>query len=373
MFVRSRSEATNFWDTVPAPSLPALIAQRSTSMTSHHASDPRYSRQVVLPELGLHGQQRLLDSAVLVIGCGALGGHLAQTIVRAGVGRVGLVDRDFPELHNLQRQVLFDENDVEAGIPKAEAAARRLRHVNRDIMIDAHVTDVNPRNVETLLQGFDLVLDGTDNFETRYVLNDACVKHGIPWIYGGVMGTTGTTMSIMPGDGPCLRCLLPEPPSPGSAPTCETAGVLNTLPAMVAALQCTEAFKILTGRPPSRLLISIEAWENRILQAQIERRSDCHTCVDRVFDFLGDSAVSWVTRLCGSNLVQIEPPGEFTLSLTRLQAALESHGPTRIADGVLRFEVDTYELFVFPDGRAIIRGTTDESVAKGLYAKYVGT
>jgi adenylyltransferase/sulfurtransferase len=342
-------------------------------MSTHNASHPRYSRQIVLPELGLQGQQRLLDSAVVVVGCGALGGHLAQTMVRAGVGRVGLVDRDFPELHNLQRQVLFDEDDVTAAVPKAEAAARRLRRVNHDVVIDAYVMDVHPRNVEALVKDFDLVLDGTDNFETRYVLNDACVKSGVPWVYGGVMGTTGTTMSILPGDGPCLRCLLPEPPAPGSAPTCETAGVLNTLPAMVAALQCTEAFKILTGSPPSRLLVSIEAWENRTLQATIDRKLDCPTCVGRTFDFLDGSAVAWVTRLCGGNLVQVEPPGEVVLSLTRLHSALAPLGHARLSDGVLRFQVDSYELFVFPDGRAIIRGTTDEHVAKGLYAKLVGT
>lgn len=342
-------------------------------MTSHRASDPRYSRQVVLPEVGPMGQQRLIESAVLVVGCGALGGHLAQTIVRAGVGRVGLVDRDFPELHNLQRQTLFDEDDVEACIPKAEAAARHLRKVNRNVVLEPHVADVGPRNVESLVRGFDLVLDGTDNFETRYVLNDACVKQGVPWVYGGVLGTTGTTMAVLPGDGPCLRCILPEPPPPGSAPTCETAGVLNTIPAMVAALQCTEAFKILTGTAPGGFLVSIEAWKNRLLQVQLDRRPDCRTCVLREFEFLDPSAVAWVTRLCGSHLVQVEPPGDITLCLSRLESALAPVGRVRIAHGVLRFEIDAYELFVFPDGRAIVRGTTDEHVARSLYAKYVGT
>jgi adenylyltransferase/sulfurtransferase len=341
-------------------------------MSMHQATAPRYSRQVVLRELGVEGQQRLLDSAVLVVGCGALGGHIAQTVVRAGVGRVGLLDRDFPELHNLQRQVLFDEDDVAAAVPKAQAAARRLRRVNSDVIIEPLVTDLNPRNVEALLDGFDLVLDGTDNFETRYVLNDACVKLGVPWIYGGVLGTMGTTMSIVPGQGPCLRCLMPEPPPPGSAATCETAGVLNTLPAIVAALQCNEAFRILTGAQASRLLVSVEGWDNQFTHARIDRRDDCLTCVKRQFTFLDEASVTWATRLCGSNLVQVEPPADVEISLPRLQAALATLGPASMSDGVLRFEIDAYEFFIFDDGRAIVRGTTDVSIAKSLYAKYVG-
>jgi adenylyltransferase/sulfurtransferase len=250
---------------------------------------PRYSRQVVLPEIGIDGQRRLLKSSVLVVGCDALGGHLAQTMVRAGIGKIGLIDHDIPEVHNLHRQVLFDEDDVLAGIPKATIAANRLQRINRKVIVESHVLHLNASNVQTLVQGYDLVLDGTDNFETRYVLYVACVILGLPGVYGGVQGTMGTMMAVLPGQGPCLRCILPEPPEPNRDSGRGTAGVLNTVPAMVAAFQCTEAFKILTNTAFSPMLVTIEAWKSRVLQAVVGRRQDCFTCIRRDFSFLNCS------------------------------------------------------------------------------------
>jgi adenylyltransferase/sulfurtransferase len=253
-------------------------------------SESRYVRQERLAELGVAGQRRLLESHVAVVGCGALGSNLANLMVRAGVGRVRVMDRDVIELSNLPRQVLFDEGDVAAGLHKAEAAGRRLRLINSDVAVEALVRDVSAQNVEQLLEGVDLVLDGTDNLETRYLLNDACVKAGRPWIYGGVLGTTGMTMAVLPGDGPCLRCLFPEPPPPGSLPTCETQGVLGTAPALIAALQATEAIKLLAGGDATRQLLTINLWSQTVQQIKVLRDEACPTCAEHRFDFLDNSS-----------------------------------------------------------------------------------
>jgi adenylyltransferase/sulfurtransferase len=215
-----------------------------------------------------------------------LGCHLATFLARAGVGRIGVLDRDLPELINLHRQILFDERDVEQGQPKAEIAARKLRKVNSSLDIEGFVVDLTAVNVERLITGFGVVLDGTDNFETRFLINDACVKKGIPWIYGGVIGTTGMTMNIMPGDGPCLRCLLPEPPPAGSLPTCDTRGILGTAPAAVASLQATEALKILTGSAPSRVLLTLDLWSRTFNSIEVAIDDNCTACRGRSFDFL---------------------------------------------------------------------------------------
>jgi len=254
---------------------------------TREANMERYTRQVRLDLLGEEGQQRLLDSSVLVVGCGALGGNLANLLARAGVGRLRVVDRDVPELNNLQRQVLFDEQDVAQGLPKAEAAARKLRMINSTIKVDPHVADVTPANIEELMAGVDLVLDGTDNFETRYLINDACIKHNTPWIYGGVVGTSGMTLDIIPVKGPCLRCLFPDPPPPGSLPTCETQGILGTAPALIAALQVTEAIKLLShGGEPSPDLLSIDLWTRSLRQVKVLRNENCPACGQGKLDFL---------------------------------------------------------------------------------------
>lgn len=332
----------------------------------------RYSRQERLAELGPQGQRRLLASHVLVVGCGALGSNLANLLTRAGVGRLRIVDRDIIELSNLARQVLFDEQDVAAGLPKAEAAARKLRLVNSEIEIEALVQDVTAGSVELLLEGVTLVLDGTDNLETRYLLNDACVKAGLPWVYGGVIGTTGMMMPVLPGDGPCLRCLFPEPPPPGSLPTCETQGVLGTAPAIIAALQATEAIKLLIGAEPARQLLSINLWSQTFQQIKVLRDEACPACAEHRFDFLEARQTAWVTSLCGRNAIQITPVGAAPLSLSNLAERLARHGTVSNNGLLLKFSADEHELLIFPDGRVMIQGTVDETVAKRLYTRYIG-
>jgi adenylyltransferase/sulfurtransferase len=335
--------------------------------------EERYSRQVLLAEMGDEGQLGLRKSSILVVGCGALGCHLADALVRAGVGRVAIVDRDLPELNNLQRQTLFDEDDVRDGLPKAEAAVRKLRKINSSVEIEGYVEDLTFRNVEGLIVGRSLVLDGTDNFETRYLINDACSKHGIPWIYGGVIGTSGMTMTVVPGRGPCLRCLLPASPPPGSLPTCESQGVLGTAPAVIASIQATEAIKLLTGAEPSTELLSVDLWTQSFRRIKVAVADDCPVCQRGSFDFLEGRETSWTTTLCGRNSIQITPPGYTALALERLSESLASSGKVSFNGYLIKFLVKGYEMILFPDGRAIVKGTTEESEARSLYAKYLGT
>jgi len=248
--------------------------------------EPRYARQLVLDEIGPEGQRRLAAGSVLVAGCGALGGNQAQLLVRAGVGRVRIVDRDVPEPSNLPRQVLFDEDDVAAGRPKAEVAAERLRRVNRAAAIEERVVAIGAGNAEELIADVELVLDATDNFPTRYILNDACVKHGVPWIYGGIVGTSGMCLVVLPGRGPCLRCLFPDPPAGPGLPTPATEGILNTVPALIAAVQVTEAIKLLCGEPPATDLLLVDAWQRTFRSVPVERDPACPCCGRDRFDFL---------------------------------------------------------------------------------------
>jgi len=332
----------------------------------------RYARQTRLPEIGPEGQLRISAGSVLVVGCGALGSGIANNLARAGVGLIRIVDRDVLELNNLQRQALFDENDVAEGLPKAQAAARKLRRVNSTIEIDDRVEDVTPRNIDALLQGVDLLLDGTDNFESRYVMNDACIKHGIPWIYGGVIGMTGMTMTIRPGSGPCLRCLFPTAPPAGSVPTCETAGILNTVPAVIASIQATEALRLLCGEQASSHMTYIDMWKLSFRQMSVSRDDQCPACCLRRFDYLSTDETATTTTLCGRNAVQITPAGHDTVDLERLQEDLETSGRVSFNGSVLKFVVDGREMLVFPDGRALINGTDDERLARSLYARYIG-
>ena len=271
----------------------------------------RYARQVVYRNLGPDGQRRLADRHVVLIGCGALGSLLANILVRSGVGYLRIVDRDVVELNNLHRQVLFDEQDVTEGLPKAEAARRKLVRVNSEVRIDAEVVDAHAANVERLTEGAHLLLDGTDNFETRYLINDVSVKHNIPWVYAGVVEDYGSVMPILPGITPCLRCMFPEPPGPGEVETCETVGVLASAVAVVVALSATEALKILAGHLDAlnRRLVQVDVWTGQLnaVYAGPERRvPDCPCCVQRRFEFLGGRATS-AALLCGQNAVQITP------------------------------------------------------------------
>lgn len=337
----------------------------------------RYSRQILYPGIGREGQQKLANSRVVVIGCGALGAMHAEMLSRAGVGRLLLIDRDFIEESNLQRQIMFEERDVAERLPKAVAAAERIRRINSDVVVEPVVRDVNYSNIENLIRDADLVMDGTDNFEVRYLINDAAVKLNIPWIYGAVVGAYGVQMTILPRVTPCLRCVFPEMPAPGASPTCDTAGVILPAIAAVSAWQVTEAMKILTGRT-DRLhgsLIQIDLWENRFTRLGIEglrERSDCRTCVHGSYDSLTSSGGQIVTTLCGRDAVQITPAPGARVDFADLASQLQGIGEVSYNNYLLKFRIGDQEITVFPDARSIIKGTDDPKLARSLYARFIG-
>jgi molybdopterin/thiamine biosynthesis adenylyltransferase len=346
-------------------------------MTTPADVPERYSRQVRFPGLGKDGQRKLLTSKVTLIGCGALGTVLANTLVRAGVGYLRLVDRDFIETHNLQRQVLFDEADVESGLPKAEAAARKLRVINSTVEIEPVVTDVDRTNVLELVHDADVILDGSDNFEVRYLINDAAVKLNKPWVYGGCIGSHGQTMTILPGETPCLRCVFEAAPAPGEAGTCETAGVLAPVVSIIASFQATEAIKLLAGKRAAvnRDLIYLDVWENvqrRIKIANLLGKVDCPCCQRRRFEWLEGEHGATVTSLCGRNAVQVSHRSATRLNFEELARHLRADGAVTFNKFLLKFTAGEYQFTVFPDGRAIIQGTDDGERARALYAKYIG-
>jgi adenylyltransferase/sulfurtransferase len=351
----------------------------------------RYHRQMLLPGFGEDGQRRLLASSALIVGCGALGCVTADALARAGVGRLFLVDRDIVESTNLQRQILYDEADARDGTPKAAAAARRLRAVNSGIAIEPVIADLNSRNVEKLIRSLgplSVVVDGTDNFQTRYLLNDACVKLNAPLVYGGVVGTAGMNMTILPGQTPCLRCVFPEPPAPGSSPTCDTAGVLGPMVSLVAATQAAEALKVLLGRRDliRPVLQQFDAWNNQRHSIDLSGldRSQCPCCARRQFAFLeGEHADAGTTSLCGSHSIQVLPGTPAFLDLRTLATRLAPHGAFTVTEHLLRGRLASdsdsaranqvpIELTVFRDGRAIIKGIDDPSQARSIYARFVG-
>ncbi|MCL4490186.1 MAG: ThiF family adenylyltransferase [Chloroflexi bacterium] len=334
----------------------------------------RYLRQIIFPSLGAAGQERLLAGRIVLIGCGANGTVMANTLARAGVGTLIIVDRDYVELNNLQRQVLFDEADVTRGMPKAIAAAEKLARVNSSIRIEGRAIDVNAENIEELIQGASLVLDGTDNFETRFLINDACVKNRIPWIYAGAVGSTGMTMTIVPYETACLRCIFQHEPPPGTLPTCDTAGVIAPIVNVMASLACAEAIKLLVGageRNPG--LIHVDVWENSFEVFAVTRRSDCVTCGQDRFEYLeGERPGATAVSLCGRNAIQVNPGRGHQLDLAAIAQRLSSAGSVSANEYLVRLTADNYELTIFPDARAIIKGTDDPAIARSLYSKYVG-
>jgi adenylyltransferase/sulfurtransferase len=337
----------------------------------------RYSRQIRFPGMREDGQRRLLQSRVTLCGCGALGTVLANALVRAGVGHLRLIDRDFIETSNLQRQVLFDEQDVAENLPKAEAAARKLEAINSTVHVEPVVTDIDRTNILELVEDADLILDGTDNFEIRYLINDAAVKLGKPWVYGGCIGSHGQTMTILPGETPCLRCVFEAAPAPGEAGTCETAGVLGPIVNIVASYQATEAFKILAGRldKVNRDLLYFDVWDNvqkRIKIAPLLGKVDCPCCQRKQFAWLDGDLGSHTTSLCGRNAVQVAHRTASRLNFDDMAHHLETLGSVSYNRFLLKFQVDSYDFTVFPDGRAIIKGTDDVDKARTLYAKYIG-
>ena len=335
----------------------------------------RYSRQLLFPGIGEEGQKKIREARVLLVGCGALGSNIANNLVRAGVGKITIVDRDFLEINNLQRQMLFDEEDVAASLPKAVAAANKLRKINSEVEVVSIVADVNPSNIEALVRDADVVLDGTDNFETRYLINDACVELGKPWIYGGVLASYGTTMTIIPHETPCLRCIFEEAPPPGTTPTCDTAGIIGSIVSVIANIECTEALKLIVGATDriNRGMIWIDVWENSYEKVQGSKIApECPACVQGNYEFLESKEGTHTTSLCGRSAVQVSVRGNPAVSFPLLAGRLQSVGQVQYNEYMLRFLVNGYEMVVFPDGRALIKGTTDESLARTLYARYVG-
>ncbi|MBK9170418.1 MAG: ThiF family adenylyltransferase [Bryobacterales bacterium] len=329
----------------------------------------RYSRQILFPPIGESGQERLLRARVAIVGCGALGTFQAGALARAGVGSLRIIDRDFVEPSNLQRQWLFTEADAAEALPKAVAAKRAIAAINSGTRVEAEVADLTASNAADLLEDVDLILDGSDNFEVRYLVNDYCVSEGLPWIYGGAVGSYGLTMPVVPG-GPCLRCLYPDPPG-GLQPTCDTAGVLGPLTATVAALQTAAAMKILCGEAPRLCLTMVDVWQGPIREVALpERVADCPACGLRDFVHLRGSKRAPIS-LCGRDAVQIHERNR-PVDLGALRETLSRLGEVRANEFGLRFFCPPYQMTVFPDGRAIIKGTTDIGVARSLYARYIG-
>lgn len=334
--------------------------------------EDRYSRQVLFRGIGLEGQRKLAASQLAIVGCGAIGSALASLLARAGVGTIRIIDRDYVEPSNLQRQSLFDETDASESMPKAIAAERKIAAFNSQVVVEPHVADLTPANIDSLLSGVQIILDGTDNFETRYLINDFCVKHALPWIYTAAVGSYSVTMNILPGLTACLVCIFPDPPH-GTFETCETAGILNSTVNLAGSMAATEAIKFLVGAQDRmrRTLLSFEVWSNERAEiAAGKPRPGCRTCDRHEFPHLAGEGRPHIT-LCGRNSVQIHERHR-PVDLAEMSERLKPHGSVRHNDFVLKFWHAPYEMTLFPDGRAIIKGTTDTAVARSLYARYVG-
>jgi adenylyltransferase/sulfurtransferase len=339
----------------------------------------RYSRQILYGNIGLDGQRRLAASRAVLIGCGALGTVLANTLVRAGLGHLRICDRDYIERDNLQRQVLFDEADIAANLPKAHAAAMKLGRINSDVTVEPAVVDVNSGNIERLADGAELILDGTDNFETRFLINDLAVKTERPWIYGAVIGATGLCMTIIPHETPCLRCVFENSPPPELNPTCDTAGVIGPAVNIVASLQAVEAIKILSGRGSqiNRHLVSVDVWSGRLANLNVQsayETGNCPCCKRGEFPYLTGERTSVTATLCGRDAVQVLPPSPGLIDFSAIALKLEPVAQGSISHNqfMLKAHIDGYELTLFDDGRAIIQGTDAPDKARSLYAKYFG-
>ena len=334
----------------------------------------RYSRQELFAGIGPEGQRRLRGSRVLVVGCGALGSSLAETMVRAGVGSLTVADRDFVEESNLQRQSLFDEEDARRGLPKAAAAEARLRRINSEVHVRGLVADVSPENADGLVRGADLVLDGTDNFETRYLVNDACLRSGVPWVYGACVGSYGLALLVRPGVSPCLRCVMGERPSPGAGPTCDTAGVVAPVVQVIAGIQAGEALKVLAGRSESLLpgLVTVDLWAGSFEVMDLRGQPPtCPACTAGRFDDLASASPPAV--LCGRDAVQLRAAAGTRVDLGALASRLRAAGEVLANDYLVRFRASGADLVVFGDGRAIVKGVSDVAQARSVYAKYVGS
>lgn len=340
--------------------------------------EERYSRQMLFAPIGRNGQDKLRQSRAAIVGMGALGTVLATHLVRAGVGFVRLIDRDFVEYSNLQRQMLYDEKDAEQSVPKAIAAAKRLASANSSVHIDPQVVDVHSGNAEALLADVGLVLDGTDNFAVRFLINDVCVKHGIPWVYGGAVSSRGTTATIVPGRSPCLRCLFGTAPSRGNADTCDTVGVIGPVVSLVASYQAAEALKLLVGdmENVSRRMVHLDLWNNEHSAVDVSgmRQNDCPACAHNTFDYLNaDADKELIESLCGRDTVQIVPLQAASFNLSDWAERFRPLGRVEQNPFLLKFHADEKtRLVLFPDGRVLVQGTDDLTAAKSLYSRYIG-
>lgn len=338
------------------------------------SEEERYSRQILFRQIGAQGQQRLAAAKVAIVGCGATGSTLASLLARAGVGTLRIIDRDYVEPSNLQRQSLFDERDAAESLPKAIAAGRRIAAFNSQIVVEPKVDDLVPANIEGLLEGVQLILDGTDNFETRYLINDYAIDRSVPWIYSAAVGSYAVTLNVVPGQTACMACIFPDSPR-GMVETCETSGILNSAVNLVASIAATEALKMLVGGPDSvalrKTLLSFDIWTNEHAEiAAAKPRSGCRACGERAFVHLSGEGRPHIT-LCGRNSVQIHER-QRPINFAEMDRRLRPHGTVRHNDFVFKFWHDPYEMTLFPDGRAIIKGTTDTGVARSVYARYVG-
>jgi molybdopterin/thiamine biosynthesis adenylyltransferase len=337
--------------------------------------EERYSRQILFGGIGTEGQRRLAAGRVAIVGCGATGSALAQLLARAGVGTLRIIDRDYVEASNLQRQSLFEESDAAESLPKAIAAARRITSFNSEIVVESRVEDLVPGNIHVLLEGMDVIIDGTDNFETRYLVNDYAVKNSLPWIYAAAVGSYGATLNVLPGKTACLACIFPDTPR-GMVETCETSGILNTAVNLVASIAATEAVKLLVGGAAAeklrRTLWSYDVWTNEHAEiAAAKPLAGCRACGERDFVHLAGEGRPHIT-MCGRNSVQIHERAR-PIDFAEMQRRLDAHGVVRHNEFVLKFWREPYEMTLFPDGRAIIKGTTDTGLARSLYARFVGS
>jgi adenylyltransferase/sulfurtransferase len=335
----------------------------------------RYSRQILFNGIGEAGQRKLFAARALIVGCGALGSAHAEALCRAGVGSLRIVDRDFIEPSNLQRQTMFTESDAEKRLPKAVAAANHLREINSEVQIEPHVADVNYSNIEQLIDDCDVVVDGTDNFSTRYLINDACVKHETNWVYGAAVGSYGVTMTVRPHQTSCLRCVFEEAPPAASAPTCDTAGVIMPIISIVSAVQVAETLKLITGHFDElhNSLMQFDVWRNEWRSISLSApHEDCPTCGLGQFQTLSPASVETAAVLCGRDAIQISPSQPTVVNFSSLAERLRPAGDVKFNEYLLRFRTGPFELTVFQDARSIVRGTNEIATARSLYAKYIG-
>lgn len=332
----------------------------------------RYSRQTLFEKIGKEGQKKLLDSHALIIGVGALGSVIANNLARGGVGKITIIDRDIVELSNLQRQILFTEEDAENGVAKAEAAVRHLKEVNSDIEYESIIDEINAENIEGVIDGVDVIVDGTDNFSTRLLINDAAIKHDIPWVYGGAVSDTGMLMTIVPGETPCFRCMVGEEPESGSTWTCDTVGVLNSASGVIGNLESLEAMKLLMGSDENMgKLLTIDFWSNEFEKLDLPINEECPSCQKRDFEYLRKESNGTKT-LCGRESVQISPAENKEIDLNLLADKLRGVGEVNNKGSMIKFNVDEYNFTIFSNGRAIIKGTNNPKRAKSLYSQYIG-